>query len=77
MTREMALTELKRPAHDPDTIHLDFEYIANKLNMTLDELQACFDAPNQTYKDYANQETLYQVGAKGMKMLGKELGGKR
>ena len=45
--------------------------------MTVDELQACFDAPNQTYEDYANQATLYRVGAKGMKMLGKELGGKR
>ena len=77
MTREVALDELKRPAHDPDTIHHDFEYVASKLNMTVDELQACFDAPNQTYRDYKNQETLYKVGAKGMKMLGKELGGKR
>ena len=77
MTREVALDELKRPAHNPDTIHHDFEYVASKLNMTVDELQACFDAPNQTYEDYANQATLYRIGVKGMKMLGKELGGKR
>ena len=45
--------------------------------MTIKELQACFDSPNKTYRDYANQETLYQVGSKAMKILGKELGGKQ
>ena len=77
MTREIALEKLKQPAHDLGTIHHDFEYVASKLDMTIEELQACFDAPNKTYKDYENQETLYQVGSKGMKILGKELGGKR
>ena len=77
MTREVDLEKLKQPAHDPRTIQHDFEYVASKLDMTIEELQACFDAPNKTYKDYKNQETLYQIGAKGMKILGKELGGKR
>ena len=77
MTQEAALDELKRPAYNPETIHHDFEYVASKLDMTVDELQACFDAPNRTYMDYSNQEALYNIGAKAMKMLGKELGGKR
>jgi N-acetyl sugar amidotransferase len=77
MTREAALDELKRPAYDPETIHHDFEYVTSKLDMATDELQACFDAPNKTYMDYANQDALYNIGAKIMKMLGKELGGKR
>lgn len=77
MSREIALEKLKQPAHDPASIHHDFEYVASKLDMTIKELQACFDSPNKTYRDYANQETLYQVGSKAMKILGKELGGKR
>jgi hypothetical protein len=77
MKRDVALEALKRPAYDLAAIHHDFEYIASKLDMEIDELQACFDEPNKTYMDYKNQERLYQVGAKVLKMLGKELGGKR
>lgn len=77
MRREVALDELQRPAYDPHTIHHDFEYVASKLDMGVDELQACFNGNNQTYKDYANQEWIYWIGARFMKFLGKELGGKR
>ena len=35
------------------------------------------DAPNKTYKDYRSQESIYSVGAKIMRMLGLERGGKR
>ena len=77
MTRDAALDALKQPAYDPEKIQHDFEYVANKLDMSVDELQACFEAPNKTYRDYANQETLYKIGAKAMKLIGKELGGKR
>lgn len=77
MTREQALEELKKPAYDPDTIHQDFEYIATKLGITVEELQSYMDAPNRTYKDYKSQENIYNIGAKVMRMLGKEKGGKR
>lgn len=77
MTREQALEELKKPAYDPDTIHQDFEYIATKLGITVEELQSYMDAPNRTYKDYKSQENIYNLGAKVMRMLGKEKGGKR
>jgi len=35
------------------------------------------DSPNKTYKDYSNQEAIYNIGAKLLKLVGKELGGKR
>ena len=56
MSREIALEKLKQPAHDPASIHHDFEYVASKLDMTIKELQACFDSPNKTYRDYANRK---------------------
>jgi N-acetyl sugar amidotransferase len=77
MTREDALKQLEKPAYDPETIKQDFEYIATKLGISVAELQAYMDAPNKTYKDYKSQEGIYNIGAKVMRMLGKEKGGKR
>lgn len=77
MTRVEALEKLKSPAYDPETIHKDFEYIATKLDISVEELQFYMDAPNKTYKDYKSQENIYNIGAKVMRMLGLEKGGKR
>ena len=77
MTRQEALDKLKTPALDDATVRQEFEYVANKLEISTTELQGYFDAPNKTYRDYKSQEALYMVGAKVMKALGLELGGKR
>jgi hypothetical protein len=77
MTRQEALERLKVPALDEATVRQEFEYVANKLEISNTELQGYFDAPNKTYRDYKSQEALYMVGAKVMKALGLELGGKR
>lgn len=77
MSREEALERLKKPAYDEETIKQDFEYIATKLGITVDELQGYMDAPNKTYKDYKNQMALYDIGAKVLRMIGIEKGGKR
>ena len=77
MTREEALKELSKPAYDPETVHHEFEYVASKLDWSIEQLKSCLHAPNKTYKDFANQETIYNFGAKVLKFLGKELGGKR
>lgn len=77
MTREEALEKLKSPAYDPETIDDDFNYIANKLGITPAKLKEYLDAPNKTYKDYKNQQSIYDWGAKVMRKLGLEKGGKR
>jgi N-acetyl sugar amidotransferase len=77
MTREEALEKLKEPALDEDTAQQEFEYVATKLGISVEELQGYFDAPNKTYKDYKSQESIYAIGAKVMRLLGLELGGKR
>ena len=77
MTREEALERLKTPAFDKESIKQDFEYIATKLGISVEELQSYLDAPNKTYKDYKNQMSIYDIGAKVLKMLGIEKGGKR
>ena len=77
MTRKEALNKLKFPAYDPETIRQDFEYVATKLGISVEELQSYMDNTNKTYKDYKSQETIYNIGAKVMRMLGAEKGGKR
>lgn len=77
MSREEAIEKLKTPAYDPENIKHDFEFVATKLGISVDELQSYMDAPNKTFRDYKNQESLYELGAKVFRTLGLEKGGKR
>lgn len=77
MTREEALNNLNKPPYDPDTIDEDFNYIANKLGISKEELNSYLKAPNKTYRDYKNQQFIYDLGAMLMRRLGIEKGGKR
>lgn len=77
MTRDEALKKLETPALDDATVRQEFEYVANKLEISTEDLQGYMDAPNKTFRDYRSQEAFYMLGAKVMKGLGLELGGKR
>lgn len=77
MTRAEALAKLEQPPYDESTIAQDFEYVATKLGISVAELQGYMDAPNKSYQDYKSQERIYALGAKMMKALGLEIGGKR
>ena len=77
MTREEALEQLAKPPYDEETIHQEFEYVATKLGITVEELQGYMDAPNKSFRDYRSQEAIYLMGAKVMRLLGLTLGGKR
>jgi len=77
MTRAEALEKLAQPAYSEATIAHDFEFVATKLGMTVEELQVCMDGPNKTYRDYASQDSIYNFGRRAMRALGLERGGKR
>lgn len=77
MTRDEALAELAKPSYDAEQIHHEFEFVANKIGITVEELQSYMDMPKRTYQDYKSQESIYKVGAKAMRWLGLERGGKR
>lgn len=77
MTRDAALERLKLPALDEATVRQEFEYVANKLEISTEELKGYLDAPNKTFRDYRSQESIYMLGAKVMKVFGLEIGGKR
>lgn len=70
MTREEALEKLSKPPYDENTIAQDFEYIATKLGISVNELQGYMNAPNKSFRDYKSQESIFLVGAKIMNIFG-------
>lgn len=72
MTREAALERIAKPEMDEHFLRQEFEYVAHKLDLTVDELQQIFDAPNKTYHDYKNNRWMIGIGAKVMRFLGLE-----
>ncbi len=77
MSRDEALKLLQKPAYDTETIEADIEYIANKLDITTSEIMKYFNAPNKTFSDYKNQQFIYDLGAKVLRAISLEKGGKR
>ncbi len=48
----------------------DFEYVATKLDWTVDEFASIFKGANKSYRDYANNELLITLGARISNLLG-------
>ena len=77
MSREDALNKLQcLPYHEKDIAN-EFEYVATKLGISTNELNQYLELPLKTYEDYRSQYTTYKIGAKIMRFIGLELGGKR
>lgn len=72
MTRNEALVRISRPEMDEHFLAQEFEYVANKLDLTVDELQEIFEGENKTYRDYKNKRWAIGVGANVMRRLGLE-----
>ena len=77
MMRDVALEKLKKFALDKHEVRQEFEYVATKLNISIEELQGYMDAPNKTHKDYNNQEKMFNIGANLMRLFGLERAIKR
>ena len=72
MTRDEALARIAQPEMDEHFLKQEFEYVANKLGLTVPELQEIFEGDNKTYRDYKNKRWAIGVGASVMRMLGLE-----
>lgn len=72
MTRDEALKRISKPEMDELFLKQEFEYVANKLDLTNEELERIFNTPNLSYKSYRNKMGIIKLGAKFMKILGLE-----
>ena len=72
MKREDALERISKPEMTEHFLTQEFEYIANKLDVSVLELQKLFDMPKKTYSDYKNKRWLIGAGTKLLGWLGLE-----
>ena len=72
MTREAALDRISRSEMSDHFLNQEFEYVANKLDMTVEELRLIFSGENKTFHDYPNKRWVIGLGAWGMRALGME-----
>ncbi|QQU70381.1 N-acetyl sugar amidotransferase [Pseudomonas fluorescens] len=72
MTREEALERISKPELDEQFLKGEFEYVANKLDLSVEQLQAIFDGENTTYHSYRNKRFLIGIGSRVMSFLGLE-----
>lgn len=72
MTREQALERLSKPEMNEHFLEQEFEYVAHKLGISVEDLHALFVMPKKTYKDYKNKRWLIGLGANVLRTLGLE-----
>ncbi|MGX4803507.1 N-acetyl sugar amidotransferase [Bradyrhizobium guangdongense] len=70
MSREEAIEKIAKPAYDENTIEHEFEYVAHKLDFTVDELRALMNGPNKSYRDYKHSMFMIDLGTKVLRILG-------
>lgn len=72
MTRENALSRIAHPEMNEHFLQQEFEYVANKLDLSVDELRKIFEGENKTFREYKNKRWLIAIGANVMRWLGLE-----
>jgi N-acetyl sugar amidotransferase len=72
MTRDEALSRIAKPELPEEFLQKEFDYVADKLDLTRAELQAIFDEKNKTFHDYKNKIKIIGLGARVMQKLGLE-----
>jgi N-acetyl sugar amidotransferase len=72
MTREEAIERIAKPELDETFLLQEFEYVANKLELNVEELRVIFEGENKTYKTYKNKKYIISIGTRLMSFLGLE-----
>jgi len=72
MTRDQALVRISKPEMGEFFLQQEFEYVAQKLDLSVDELQSLFAGPKKTFRNYKNKRDLISFGASAMRKFGLE-----
>lgn len=70
MTRHKALEKLKVSAYDNDSRDSDMNYVANKLGISIAQLNEYFNLPKKSFNDYKNSIFLIEWGTKLFRFFG-------
>jgi N-acetyl sugar amidotransferase len=77
MSRDNAIEKLKTSPYDIALIDDEFEYVATKLGISIEELKSYHTMPKKWFRDYKNEYWLFELGATIMKLMGLERAKKR
>lgn len=77
MKRSDALKELEKTPYNPEIIQDDIQFIANKLGITVGELDSYHKMEKKWWFDYKNEKQIFDLGAKILQKLGFEFSIKR
>jgi N-acetyl sugar amidotransferase len=70
LTREQALERIAQAPYDDATVEQDFEYVATKLDLSVNELKAILAGPQKTFRDYDNSMRLIEFGTRVLRATG-------
>jgi len=70
--RKEALDRISTPEMSKEFLVQEFEFVAHKLGITVNDLETIFNSPNKTYKNYKNKRWLIRIGAQILKYVGPE-----
>ncbi len=60
ISREEAIEEISKPPATKEMLEQDRDYVIKKLGLSEDEFESIIKAPNKTYADYPNNESLWK-----------------
>ena len=72
MTRQEALERIAKPELSQEFLQKEFDYVADKLDLSRNELKDIFDGKNKTFYDYRSKIKIIKLGSKVMQKLGLE-----
>ena len=72
MDREDALMRISKPEMDEHFLKMEFEFVAHKLGLKVEQLEEIFQGKNKTYRDYKNKRWLISLGTNILRLLGVE-----
>lgn len=70
MTRDEALEKISKPELSEEEMKKEFEYIAKKLDFTIDEFTEIFKGKNKSFRDYRNNYFWITLGVRISNLLG-------
>ena len=72
MTREAALERISKPEMSEEFLQKEFTYVAEKLDLTNDQLMEIFNGNNKSFNDYRNKYKYIQYATSLTRVLGLE-----
>ena len=72
MDRAEALERLSRSEMDSHFLQQEFKYVANKLELSAEELSKLFEQRLKTFENYRNKRWLIRKAASVMRFIGLE-----